>query len=245
MLTRFALGLALLMTGPASAATDDLPSCPAADGLKVASGDYLETAYIETLRRSGSPLVAATQAEKTNVAQSVEVRRDGDVLNFLIVWNWHEGDWLFALQPDGRLDRDQNAYQVERASLEVLDRCSFRLASPGGPVSTYRFVGKSEDFVARTVLTGTYRDDTGRAYKFSAAGQATFPGQKFSYKVELDQVLDPYDFFRVGNEQHFIAFHRDGDNLTLYPVVPDPNSGGFGSPDLYHPIANLRRVSDR
>jgi hypothetical protein len=237
--------VALLAAGTANAAVDDLPACPMADGHRLATGDYLETGYLETLSKSLSPLAAVAEGLKSGAPQMVGVKLKGDQLELAVAFNWHEGGWLFTLHPDGALDRDRNWGGADTASLQVADHCAFRLAAPNSPVRTYRYVGSDTGYVARIVLAGTYVDAQGRPYRFDAAGNAVFPGRTFRYTVELDQVLDPYDFFHVGDTKDYIAFHRDGENLALYPVKPNPNSGGFGSPDLDHPIAMLRRTGGR
>jgi hypothetical protein len=234
---------ALLVAGSASAATDGLPDCPAADGVKLAAGDYLETGYIETLHKSLSPLAAMGEGLQTGAPQRVAVSLKGDGLQLVAGFNWHEGGWLFTLHSDGRLERDRNWGGVDTASFQVIDRCAFRLAAPNAPVRIYRYIGSDTGYVARIVLAGSYADAQGRSYRFDADGNAVFPGRTFRYTVELDQVLDPYDFVHVGDTKEYIAFHRDGDTLALYPVVANPDSGGFGSPDLGHPIATLRRTT--
>jgi hypothetical protein len=235
------LVVALVVGWAGAAAADDLPACPV-EGQKLAAGDYLETAYIEVLHTSHSPLAAANDG--FDVPQMVRVTPENDALAFMLVFNWHEGNWLFRLHADGKLERDADWYEADKTSLDVLNSCSFRLNAPGGPVRTYRYVGSDENYIGKVALAGFYADERGRKFIFGEDGTAVFPDQTFQYRVTLDEVFDQYDFFQIGDAKRYIAFRRIGSDLVLYPIDLRPLDGGpLGLPDFQHPIVRLHPVA--
>jgi hypothetical protein len=227
--------------GAALAATDP-PACTAIKGQGLAVGDYLETGYMETLRESRSPLAAVELGH--GASQMVRVTLENNALTLLVVLNWHEGEWLFHLHPDGRIERNMDWGGALTASLDVLNSCSFRLSAPNEALRTYRYVGSDQNYIGKVALAGSYADEQGRKFDFGEDGTAVFPDQTFHYTVTLDQVIDQYDFFQVGDAMRYIAFRRTGSDLVLYPVELRPPDGGpFGTPDFKHPIARLQPIA--
>ncbi len=209
-------------------------------------GDYLDTRYIQALQKTGSPWKAAAEDTRLGWPQDISVQPAAGGRLVALNYGWHDGRLLVVVQRNGEMHRELAWTKPPGVALRIAAGDTLCLASATAPQAhCYVYVGDAVRYVAGSVLAGAYRDRQGQEYRFSADGHAHFPGFDFRYALMLEQANDPYDFFQIDGG-HFMAFRRDGDRITLFPVGPARHAG-YGMPDFSHPLAvltskNARRV---
>ncbi|HTH97999.1 MAG TPA: hypothetical protein VL574_11320 [Stellaceae bacterium] len=204
-------------------------------------GEYLETQYLDVLRETQSPFAAAHFDMEAGVPQMASIARNkNNGFEISLTFNWHDGNRLLTLDAAGHPDFNKAWNNIQSASFHVDDPQHLTLAAPGEPVRSYVWVGDAARFVANQVLAGQYRDERGQIYEFGTDGAARFPSESGTYNLMMDQVFDFFDSFRMGETGRYIAYRRNGNQLTLYPITAD-NGPGEGLPDYTHPIARLQR----
>ena len=205
------------------------------------TGDYLDTAYIQALEHTQSPLRAAQATARTRMPQMLTIQPQGSARRVALSWNWHTGTLLAVLQRNGTLRREL-AWGAGPDIALRLQSNAICLTAPSTPEHCYRYVGNATAFITHATLVGQYLDRQGKSFTFADNATAHFPGYDFSYSLVLDQVADPYDFFAIGTEGRFMAFRRTADSITLYQVGP-PHGAALGTPDFAHPLAILHAAS--
>lgn len=201
------------------------------------NGDYLSTTYLAVLEKSKSHRTA-WEAETTPV---ITVSRDARGHVSLLLGNWHEGTRaeFDPNRPTDNLDREGGV----EAPFVWIDATRFKF---GDGRRTYQYVGKAETYIARRLLVGTYTDIHGRAYVFSADGNAHFPRLTFRYEIYGDMVFEDCDEFvdrdaSKPNAWKTYGFEWKGQTLYLYNLdCPDTSAGC--TPVKTKPLAVLHKV---
>jgi hypothetical protein len=202
------------------------------------AGDYLETRFIETLKKARSIIAADKACYDLRVAQLLTVIATPNGFSIGQIEGWHEGQNLFDLMRDGEL---KNGWDNDGdTTVEILDRHHIRIRMASlNQEENFVYVGNDAKFIRHYSLVGKYIDDAGKPYEFKDDGTGTFSDKPFTYRLNLDDF--PGDSFSAQNR--IIAFRWKGSELTLYPSFPvEPDAEGYGTPDLTHPIAHLHRV---
>ncbi len=152
--------------------------------------------------------------------------------------NWHEGQNLFELMRNGEVKNGSD--NDGDTTIEILDPDHIRIRTVSlNQEENFIYVGDDAKFIRHYTLVGKYIDDAGKSYEFKDDGTGTFSDKPFTYRLNLDDFPD--DSFSTQNK--IIAFRWKASELTLYPAFPvEPDAEGYGTPDLNHPIAHLRRV---
>ena len=208
------------------------------------TGDYLDLRYVHALERTSSPWQAAAEDTRLGLPQSLNVQREAGGRRVALNFGWHEGRLLVVVQRNGEMHRELAWSRGPAIALRIAAADLLCLAaSTALQEHCYRYVGDAQLFVTRMVLAGSYVDRQGKAYRFTADGHAHFPGYDFRYGLMLEQANDPYDFFQI-EEGRFMAFRKEGEEITLFSVGP-PRKVGFGTPDFGHPLAVLRGAGAR
>jgi hypothetical protein len=217
-----------------------LPSVPGARAATMpAAGDYLEARFIDTVQRTRSIEAADAVCNHLLVAQLATVTSDAKGFQIGQVENWHEGQNLFEITPDGRMKNgDDNDGDT---TIEIPDAHHIKTRSAGGSrAANFVLVGNAAHFIEHSILTGRYMDDAGQPYEFKDDFTGSFPDKQIAFRLDLDDF--PADSFTT-QDGTVIAFRWSGSELTLYPTFPlPPDAEGYGNPDLDHPIAHLHPV---
>jgi hypothetical protein len=179
--------------------------------VQLAEGDYLSSAYIDTLKSTRSPLKAGKTAE----INLVVVRREGNKLRLEPIFNFHEGGIVFAMNKNGSVSAvESGGLDISSLSASVVDARSFRFGFGEFKPTTYVFVKNVTEYIAQVVLVGKYHDPEGRIYEFREDGWAVFPDRRFRFEIGVDHVLTDFDYFTDTGK--IWAFKRNGDQLQIF-----------------------------
>jgi hypothetical protein len=199
-------------------------------------GNYLEAGFIETLTKTRSIVMALKSCRDRGVADSALVYDAHPGLGISQGENWHEGQNVFRLFPDGTVKNGSD--NPGTTELDIQDNRHVTTRS-GKLEANFVFVGDARKFIRHIVLMGRYLDDYGKSYEFKDDGSGSFAGEPVSYGLDLDDFSS--DSFSTRTRT--IAFQWHANVLTLYPTFPVPDGAeGYGAPDLEHPIAHLHPV---
>jgi hypothetical protein len=207
--------VALLTTVACNKTSLDRHQRPAQRSVRLREGEYLSNVYIEQLRKTRSPL----KSDSSERVDLVIVRKQGDVLHLSPIFNFHDGGDTFVLHPDGTVT-PLASDKVANLVASVLDDSSFQLGFESFKPDTYTFVKNADNYVARAVLVGRYKDQAGLAYEFREDGWAVFPDHKFKFEIGTDHVLTGFDYFmEIGPDQRassISAFQWNGAKLQIF-----------------------------
>jgi hypothetical protein len=179
--------------------------------VQLADGDYLSSAYIDTLKSTRSPLKAG-EAAQINL---VVVRHKGNKLLLEPILNFHEGGIVFAMNKNGSMSAvESGGLDISNLSASVVDARSFRFGFGEFKPTTYVFVKNVTEYISQAVLVGKYHDQQGRIYEFREDGWAIFPDRKFRFETGVDHVLTDFDYFMDSGKVW--AFKRNGDQLQIF-----------------------------
>jgi hypothetical protein len=207
-------------------------------------GDYLETTYMRTLAATKSPWRAGHDAHTAHIAQMLSVQPQRDGRRLTLTYDWQTQQAILLLQRDGAIRRELAWGSGPNLAVRLADATTICLTTPRAPEHCYQRVGNAQAYITRIVLGGAYTDRDGAAYRFGNDGVAQFAGESFRFALMLDQSADPYDFFQIGADNHYMAFRHDGGATTLFAVAPSKGAG-YGHPDFAHPLAVLRPAGAR
>lgn len=183
-------------------------------------GEYLRNDYIDKINQTRSTLLAI----KSNEPQMIIVKKEKNVLSLMTVFNFHEGGAIFTLRKDGTIVTETSAGDdVSNLQLAITDPKNIQLGYGRFKVENYQYVSDATLFVAQKILVGKYKDKKGHKYIFQEDGMALFPTGKFQYKIGLDHLEIPYEYFVDIAENKIYAFKlRDG-ILEIYNTSGEMN----------------------
>lgn len=227
------LGLLVVLLFGCNTKTREITPSQSPRFAQLSEGDYLSSAYIDTLKSTRSAL----EAGKTGQMNLIVVHREG--MKFLLepIFNFHEGGTEFAIDEGGSVSSVESDEYTRNPSVTVVDDHTFTFGFGEFKPVTYVFVKNATDYVSRTVLVGKYHDKQGRAYEFKKDGWAVFPDRKFKFEIGTDHVLDAFDYF-IENRKMW-AFKRDGSQLQIFPTN---DVEGFDQISSDRPYLSLREV---
>ncbi|HEX7954298.1 MAG TPA: hypothetical protein VF523_14625 [Burkholderiales bacterium] len=220
LLTRCAALLLIALFAAAAAAQTPATPTPTARKdrvfLKDVEGIWINEAYLNVLGALKSPRAAARKAAPVVIA----IRREGRAYPIVVTdFNKASLQTVLDVEPDGKPgayrlvvgadDRPTAGTDVKYIRFEATRNAQ-------GKIERIRFAepdfmkGKWADYVPingelnpqlnRFVIAGNYRDDQGRAWVFSASGEATWPEQKFIYELSLNDPTANCDYLQGESE---------------------------------------------
>jgi hypothetical protein len=205
---------------------------------KPEAGDYLETRFIETLKKTRSIVAADKACNDLMIAQVLSVIERPRGFDISQSENWHEGQNLFELLRNGKIrnGHDNNG----ETTIEISNPHHITIRTAGvRQDANFVYVGDAAKFIQHNILVGKYIDDAHQRYEFKDDGTGRFSNKPISYSLNLADFPDD-SFSAVGR---VIAFRWNGAELTLYPMIPpESDAEGYGTPDLNHPITHLHQV---
>ncbi len=176
------------------------------------AGDYVRSDYLETLRKTNSPL-KSLMFDTPQMAVVDDKGPQGEIVNS--IFNFHEGGASFLLSRGSLRPDADGGFSLSNLAFKVIDSRHFVLGFDRFPASTYTFVGDLARFM-RGVLVGVYSDQSGRPYAFRDDGTANFAGRTFRYTVGADQVINRFDYFQDDTEHKVFGFKRVGNTVEVF-----------------------------
>lgn len=204
---------------------------------QLVEGEYLRSDFIEKLRRQRSPL----KASEFDSPELITVTKGENGLRLMTIFNYHEGGAVFLLNKDGGIEIETSAGdETSNLKFEIIDSRNFKLGYGKFEYMNYIYVGNAEHYVSGEVLAGKYYDKKGRKFIFQKDGIAVFPKRRFSYKIGLDHIENPYDYFVDNNKNMTYSFKLHDDILEIF------ETGGEMSEHIAkRPFLTLKKIVSR
>ena len=207
--------------------------------LKDIEGIWINEPYLKALAQVRSPHAAAKRVPPLVVA----LKREGRAWPIVVTdFNKASMQAVLDVEPDakpgqyrlvvGADDRPQSSseatyipFQGSRNAQGRFDR--LRIAEPiflKGKWSDFLLLpGELSPSINRIVLTGTYRDEKGRTWEFTDAGEARWPDQKFVYELSLNDPTAACEYLttedlREGADRKHFGYAWKGGKLSIFPA---------------------------
>lgn len=225
-------------------------------------GTWISKSYMEQLQATRSPNAAGRKTPPL----VIKVQRDAHVYP-MVITDFHEAvmQFLIEVEPgkkpstyrlvvapeEGMVSSTEVTYvpvsgqKNEQGKFEKLT-ISDPFLGKKKPTLFVRLPQALEPWVNRLVLAGKYKDEQGRSYEFTDAGDAVMPDRTFPYEIALDAKSGTCDLLHSHREKapegkERIGFAWKDKKLMLYGVNVQKN-------DRYScdakPIAVLTPQSD-
>ncbi|MEO8164039.1 MAG: hypothetical protein ABI619_01455 [Betaproteobacteria bacterium] len=233
----------LLIAALATPATAQTPA-PAARKdrvfLKDIEGIWINEDYLSALAALKSPHAAAKKTPPLVIA----IRREGRSYP-IVVTDFHKASLqaVLDIEPDGKPgsyrlvvgaeDKPMSSKEAKYIKLQgeknaqgKFDR--LRIAEPDfkkGKWADYvPIAGELSPSLNRFVIAGTYRDEQGRPWTFTEAGEANWPEQKFNYELSLNDPSAGCDYLQresaaagVDDKKRY-GYEWKGGKLSIFPA---------------------------
>ena len=199
-----------------SSCSKDTSSNELTKATKIAPGYYLQTKYIDSVRATFSTLKATVPDNPQFLAI---FNKDGK-LYLRTIFGFREGGAEFYINSDGSLNTKLAAgYNTKNAALVDLGNDKIKFSFDAFSPTEYVKIDNAESYIESLVLYGKYQDSNGKQYIFGNDGVAKFPDTSFHYKIGLDHIGIPFDYFTKTESGEIIAFKRTIDGLTLWETT--------------------------
>jgi len=193
---------------------------------KDVEGIWITESYLRALASLRSPHAAAKKAPPVVIA----IRREGRAYP-IVVTDFHKASLQTVLdvEPDGKPgayrlvvgpeDRPMSSDEVKYIRFEAVKNAQgkfdrLRLAEPDfmkGKWADYvPLAGELSPQLNRFVIAGNYRDEKGRAWTFSEAGEATWPEQNFNYELSLNDPGAKCDYLQSESAGNGVDSNKGG-----------------------------------
>jgi hypothetical protein len=230
----FACAAALAQTPPAS-------KPPARDRVFVRDleGVWLNEDYIKALSATRAPHAASKRAAPVAIA----IKRDGRSYPAVITdFNKAVLNAVLDVEPDGRPgayrlvlgaeDRPMSSDEVKylrfegsRNAQKKFDRLRFAdtFFMKGRKADFMLLAGDISPYINRVVIAGRYKDEKGRDWAFSEAGEARWPDQTFTYELSLNDPGAGCEYLQTeeikeGGENKRFGYAWKGGKLSIFPA---------------------------
>lgn len=231
-----AIFLIAVLAGPAAAQTPSGQAPPPVRKdrvfLKDIEGIWINEAYLSVLSALKSPHAAAKKAAPVVIA----IRREGRAYPIVVTdFNKASLQAVLDIEPDGKPgsyrlvvgadDKPMSGNDVRYIRFEASknDQGKFdklRFAEPDfmkGKWADYvPIAGELSPQLNRFVIAGKYNDDKGRPWVFSESGEATWPEQKFSYELSLNDPGASCDYLQAESAAKGGTDKKDLDDKKRY-----------------------------
>jgi len=187
-------------------------------------GTYLSTAYLQRLRETKSPLLAAGSRPINLIL--IEVLDDAGTLYVKTIYYFHEGGPVLYLARDSgvsiamRMGADLSQLTLR---VQAADRLIFGLKRDD-LAEFVRIAGGLDLLLREVVIAGRYRNAAGELFEFTPSGMVITPQGSFAYEVGADHA--PYRFDYIVDPQRHLFFKlvRQGCVIDLH-ALPDWQDG--------------------
>ena len=200
--------------------------------LKDVEGIWITESYLSVLAALKSPHAAAKKTPPVVIA----IRREGRAYP-IVVTDFHKASLQTVLdvEPDGKPgayrlvvgadDKPMSSNEVKYIRFEGAKNAQgkfdrLRLAEPDfmkGKWADYvPIAGELSPQLNRFVIAGNYRDEKGRTWIFSEAGEATWPEQKFNYELSLNDPGANCDYLQSESAAKGIDNSKGADDKKRY-----------------------------
>jgi hypothetical protein len=178
-------------------------------------GDYLATAYYDTIMRTLSPSAAG---DTTRLPFARVTREEGGLT--LAMGTFEEGAGEIVLSSSGVARPGQPDGEC---TVVLSDTSHFALAAGAHtPLAKYTRVGELDAWVSNLLFVGRWTDSAGRLYVFARDGNATFDGKSVRYSVS-EPDGNGFEDGRIVIDGHNFSFERAGSALNLYGPLDGHN----------------------
>jgi hypothetical protein len=194
---------------------------------KDVEGIWITESYLSVLAALKSPHAAAKKTPPVVIA----IRREGRAYPIVVTdFNKASLQAVLDVEPDGKPgayrlvvgadDKPMSSDEVKYIRFEAVKNAQgkfdrLRLAEPDfmkGKWADYiPLAGELSPQLNRFVIAGNYRDEKGRTWIFSEAGEATWPEQKFNYELSLNDPGANCDYLQSESAGKGIDSHKGGD----------------------------------
>jgi hypothetical protein len=207
--------------------------------LKDIEGIWINEPYLTALAALKSPHDAAKKAAPVVIA----LRREGRAYPIVVTdFNKASVQAVLDIEPDGKPgayrlvvgaeDKPMSSSDVKYIHFQATRNAQgkfdqLRIAEPDfmkGQFADYvPIAGELSPHLNRLVIAGNYRDEKGRPWTFSEAGEAVWPDHKFNYELSLNDPGANCDYLQTegtkGGEgkKHYGFDWKDG-KLSILPA---------------------------
>lgn len=207
--------------------------------LRDVEGIWINEAYLKALNALRSPHAAAKKAPPVVIA----IKRDGKAFPIVVTdFNKASVQAVLDVEPDARpgtyrlvvgaADRPMTSDEVKyvyfkgtRNAQGKFDRLRFaEIFLMKGKWADYTLLpGDMSPYLNRLVLAGRYKDEQGRGWEFTEAGEARWPDRNFVYELSLNdpgagcEYLQTEDLKEGADKKRFGYTWKNG-KLSIYPA---------------------------
>ena len=207
--------------------------------LRDVEGIWINEPYMKALTQLRSPHAAAKKTAPVVIA----MKREGRAFPIVVTdFNKASIQSVLDVEPDGKPgsyrlvvapdDKPVSSNEVKYIPFQGTRNAQgrfdkLRVAEPNfmkGKWSDYLpMPGELSPSLNRIVIAGTYKDEKGRAWEFTDAGEARWPDQKFSYELSLNDPTAGCEYLhtediRDGEEKKRFGYAWKAGKLSIFPA---------------------------
>lgn len=207
--------------------------------LRDIEGIWINDDYVKNLTALKGPHAAAKKVPPVVIA----IKREGRAYPIVVTdFNKASVQAVLDVEPDakpgsyrlvlGADDRPMTSAEVKYVYFEgtknpqgKFDRLRFaELFFMKGKWADYTLLpGEISPYLNRLVIAGSYKDEKGRTWEFTEAGEARWPDQKFAYELSLNDPTANCEYLqtediREGADRKRFGFAWKGQKLSIFPA---------------------------
>ena len=207
--------------------------------LRDIEGIWINEQYMNALKLLRSPHAAAKKAAPVVIA----IKREGRAVPIVVTdFNKASIQAVLDVEPDGKPgsyrlvvapdDKPVSSNEVKYIPFQGARNAQggfdkLRVAEPTfmkGKWSDYLHLpGELSPSLNRIVIAGTYKDEKGRTWEFTDAGEARWPDQKFIYELSLNDPTAGCEYLqtediRDGGEKKRFGYAWKSGKLSIFPA---------------------------
>lgn len=226
------------------------------------AGIWLNKEYFTSLYKTRSPFKSAHGIFKSKL----DIMRNGSIYECMEIWIFREGGPVKKISGLNPVDRNTYLLTVfadyvdgeKQLSAHYLvvnqqtNRLEIHFEEEGQKFEFVKIGDSLDNYINEVVLAGKYKDNKNNTYTFGINGEASWPGKRFRYLINVDPYNtsgNEFDFFFMKDNDDVLtgeqyAFEWKGNKLFIYGTrfIEGGDSADFLEKDK-EPLLRLEKVN--